>query len=65
MIIYCFKCRKRKEIENPERIIKGKRRTIMLKGVCPDCNTPVYKIIGIEGKGKNKIGEEKNDGQEV
>ena len=40
---YCFKCRKKVEIKNPERVeLKNKRPAT--KGVCPNCGTKVFRI---------------------
>ncbi len=43
---YCFKCRAKKEIKNPEKVtLKNGRPAI--RGVCPTCGTKVFRI----GKG--------------
>ena len=40
---YCFKCRAKREIKNPQKItLKNKRPAA--KGVCPVCGTKVYRI---------------------
>lgn len=40
---YCVKCRKKVEIENPERVtLKNGKPAV--KGVCPICGTKVFKI---------------------
>lgn len=40
---YCFKCRAKREIKNPETVtLKNKRPAT--KGVCPVCGTKVYRI---------------------
>jgi hypothetical protein len=46
MEAYCFKCRKKTEIKNPQKVTlkNGKPAT---KGVCSVCGTTVYRI----GKG--------------
>ena len=43
MQAYCFKCRQKVEIKNPERtaLKNGKPAT---KGVCPECETKVFRI---------------------
>jgi len=40
---YCFKCRTKREIKNPQKVTlkNGKPAT---KGVCPVCGTTVYRI---------------------
>ncbi len=43
---YCVKCRRKVEIRNPRNVtLKNKRPAI--QGVCPRCNTKVFRI----GKG--------------
>lgn len=43
--IYCFKCRKKVEINRVEGVIfKNKSRALM--GVCPVCFTKCFKCIG-------------------
>lgn len=40
---YCFKCRAKREIKNPQNVmLKNKRQAI--KGVCPVCGTKVFRI---------------------
>ncbi len=40
---YCFKCRTKVDIRNPNSVIlKNKRPAI--KGVCPRCGTTVFRI---------------------
>ena len=43
MQAYCFKCRTKREIKNPERVTlkNGKPAT---QGVCPVCGTKVFRI---------------------
>ena len=43
MEAYCMKCKVKKEIKNPESITmkNGKPAT---QGVCPVCNTKVFRI---------------------
>jgi len=43
MEAYCFKCRAKREIKNPEKVTlkNGKPAT---KGVCAVCGTTVYRI---------------------
>jgi len=46
MQAYCFKCRKKVEIKNPQKVeLKNKRPAT--RGVCPACGTKVFRI----GKG--------------
>lgn len=40
---YCVKCRKKVEIENPEKVIL-KNKKPATRGTCPDCGTKVFKI---------------------
>ena len=43
MEAYCFKCRKKVGIKNPEKVqLKNKRPAT--RGVCPNCGTKVYRI---------------------
>ncbi len=40
---YCFKCRAKKEIKNPQNVtLKNGRPAI--RGVCPTCGTKVFRI---------------------
>jgi len=43
MQAFCFKCRKKVEIKNPQRVTlkNGKPAT---QGVCPVCGTKVFRI---------------------
>jgi len=43
MQAYCFKCRAKREIKDPQQVTmkNGKPAT---KGVCPVCGTTVYRI---------------------
>jgi len=43
MEAYCFKCRAKREMKNPEKVTlkNGKPAT---KGVCPVCGTTVFRI---------------------
>ena len=44
MNVYCFKCRKKREIENPEPILlNNKRRAV--RGKCSFCGTKAYTLI--------------------
>lgn len=45
---YCLKCKKKKELKNPQEVIlKGKKGTRRaLQGKCPDCGTNITKILG-------------------
>jgi RNase P subunit RPR2 len=40
---YCFKCRKKVEIKNPQKVAlkNGKPAT---RGTCPKCGTKVFRI---------------------
>ena len=40
---YCFKCRKKVEVKNPQKVtLKNKRPAT--QGVCPVCETKVFRI---------------------
>ncbi|MDD2523356.1 MAG: DUF5679 domain-containing protein [Endomicrobiia bacterium] len=41
----CMKCKKQVEVKNPEDVIM-KNGMKAIKGVCPDCGTKVFKIVG-------------------
>ena len=41
----CMKCKKQVEVKNPEEVIM-KNGMKAIKGVCPDCGTKVFKIVG-------------------
>ena len=40
---YCMKCRKKREIKNPRRVMLKNRRPAT-QGVCPMCGTKVFRI---------------------
>jgi len=43
MQAYCFKCRSKKEIKDPQRVtLKNGRPAV--RGVCPVCGTKVFRI---------------------
>lgn len=49
---YCVKCKKKKEMKDAKEVsMKGKGGTKRnaVTGVCPDCGTKMFKILG---KGK-------------
>jgi len=46
MQAYCFKCRAKREIKNPQRVMLKNGRPAT-RGVCPICGTKVFRI----GKG--------------
>ncbi len=41
----CMRCKKQVEIKNPEEVVM-KNKMKAMKGVCPDCGTKVFRIIG-------------------
>lgn len=41
----CMKCKKQVEVKNPEETIM-KNGMKAVRGVCPDCGTKVFKILG-------------------
>lgn len=43
MDAYCFKCRARREIKNPKKVIL-KNCKPATQGVCPICGTKVFRI---------------------
>ncbi len=43
MQAYCFKCRTRREIKNPQRVILANGRAAT-QGICPVCGTKVFRI---------------------
>ena len=43
MKAYCFKCRKMKEMRNPEKVTL-KNGLPATKGICPSCGTKMSKI---------------------
>ncbi len=46
MQAYCLKCRTKREMKNPQQVTLKNGRPAT-KGVCPQCNTNMYRI----GKG--------------
>jgi hypothetical protein len=40
---YCMKCRKKREIRNPRRVMLKNRRPAT-QGICPVCGTKVFRI---------------------
>jgi len=55
----CMKCRKQVEIKDPKGSVT-KNRMMIVKGVCPVCNTNVCRILGKENK---SVGEEGSEAQ--
>jgi len=51
---FCLKCRQPKEIKNEENITM-KNGLKAVKGKCPDCGTKVFRILGKEKDGDNKV----------
>ena len=43
MEAYCFKCRSKREIGNPQQVTLKNGRPAT-QGVCPQCNTKVFRI---------------------
>jgi DNA-directed RNA polymerase subunit RPC12/RpoP len=41
----CMKCKKQVEIKDPEEVVL-KNGMKAVKGVCPDCGTKVFRILG-------------------
>ena len=42
---YCVKCKAKKEIAKPEEVTMKNGRAA-LQGVCPDCGTKLFRIMG-------------------
>jgi len=45
---YCFKCRKKQVMKDPQEIIKmgkGKTPRRMLEGICPVCGTKLFRLL--------------------
>lgn len=47
-IAYCMKCKAKREMQNPEKVIMKNGRPAM-KGVCPECGTKMFRIMPKEG----------------
>jgi hypothetical protein len=43
MEAYCFKCRSKREIGNPQQVMLKNGRPAT-QGVCPQCSTKVFRI---------------------
>ena len=43
MEAYCFKCRSKREIKSPQQVTLKNGRPAT-QGVCPDCDTKVFRI---------------------
>jgi len=43
--LYCLKCRKKQEVENPEEVTM-KNGGKGLKAKCPACGTKMFKFLG-------------------
>ena len=57
---YCVKCKAKKEIANGVEVTtKNGRKAI--KGKCPTCGTPMYKILGMANAGEAQRTEAKKD----
>jgi len=41
--MYCVKCRAKKEVANPEKVVM-KNKKPALKAKCPDCGTTMFRI---------------------
>jgi DNA-directed RNA polymerase subunit RPC12/RpoP len=41
----CMKCKKQVEVKNPEEVVM-KNGMKAVSGVCPECGTKVFKILG-------------------
>ena len=42
---YCFKCRNKREIKNPEKVTLKNGRPAT-RGTCPNCGTKIFRIGG-------------------
>lgn len=45
LTFYCVKCKEKKEINEYEEVIMKNGRKAA-KGVCPDCGTKLFRILG-------------------
>lgn len=46
---YCVKCKEKREMNDPEEITmkgKGETKRRAMKGVCPECGTKMFRILG-------------------
>lgn len=43
MEAYCVKCKGKKEMKDPKKVVMKNKRTAM-KGKCPDCGTSMFRI---------------------
>lgn len=43
MQAYCFRCRAKKEIKNPQKVVLKNGRPAT-RGLCPGCGTKVFRI---------------------
>ena len=44
MSAYCFKCKTKREIEDPKTIIMKNKRSA-IQGVCPVCRTKIFRML--------------------
>lgn len=46
---YCVKCKDKREMKDEEEIVmkgKGKVKRRAMRGVCPECGTRIFRILG-------------------
>jgi len=43
MEAYCFKCKSKKEMENPKQVVMKNKRPAT-QGKCPTCGTKMFRI---------------------
>jgi hypothetical protein len=44
MLVYCLKCKTKREIKDPKNIIMKNKR-LAVQGVCPVCGTKMFRIV--------------------
>jgi len=55
----CMKCKTQREIKNPHEV-KTKNGRHAIEGVCPVCNTKIFKFVSKDGKSSS--GKRKSSG---
>lgn len=49
MVAYCVKCRDKREMQSVKEVVmkgKGGSKRRAARGVCPECGTRMYRILG-------------------
>ena len=47
MTAYCVKCKEKREITNPQKIVMKNNRNA-IKGTCSVCGTGMFRIVGMK-----------------